>query len=72
MEDAERWSIISYEDQKALADREYEAVRLLGEGAFSKVVLVRKKALRQLQPEGKQLASLQEEDFTDYAACKIS
>lgn len=72
MEDINRRAFISYEDQKALADKEYEAVHLLGEGAFSKVVLVRKKALTLLQPAGEQQDSLQTEDFIDYAACKIS
>lgn len=71
MEDAERWSIISYEDQKALAGRGYEAVRLLGEGAFSKVALVRKKTLTQLQHTGKRRDGLQAEDSMDNAACKI-
>lgn len=72
MEDIKRGALISYEDQKALTGREYEAVRLLGEGAFSKVVLVRKKDLTQLQPAGEQRGSLQVEDLIDYAACKIS
>lgn len=72
MENVERKSGISYEDQKALADRGYEAVRLLGEGAFSKVVLVRKKVLTQLQYTGKRRNDLQTESFTDNAACKIS
>ena len=72
MEDIERRPVISYEDQKALAGRGYEVVRLLGEGAFSKVVLVRKKALTQLQHTGVGRDDLRAEDLIDSAACKIS
>ena len=72
MEDIERRPIVSYEDQRALSGRGYEVVRLLGEGAFSKVVLVRKSALTQLQHTGERRDGLQTEGFTDNVACKIS
>lgn len=72
MEDIERRPAVAYEDQKALAGRGYEVVRLLGEGAFSKVVLVRKKAVTQLQPTEERRDGLQTESFIDNAACKIS
>lgn len=72
MKEIGRGSVISYEEQQALAARGYEAVRLLGEGAFSKVVLVRKKFLTKLQYTGKGRDGLQTEGFTDNVACKIS
>lgn len=72
MEDIGRRPIVSNEDQKALSGRGYEVVRLLGEGAFSKVVLVRKSALTQLKHTGERRNGLQTEGFTDNVACKIS
>ena len=72
MEDIEGRPIISYEDQKALTYRGYEIAQLLGEGAFSKVVLVRNKALTQLQHTEERRDSRQSEGFIDIAACKIS
>lgn len=72
MEDIERRQVVSYEEQKVLTDRGYEVVRLLGEGAFSKVVLVRRKALIQLKHTGEWWDSLQTDNFIDNAACKIS
>ena len=71
MGDIERRPAITYEDQKALAGRGYEIIRLLGEGAFSKVVLVRKIALTQ-QHAKERRGSIQTESFSDEAACKIS
>lgn len=72
MEDIERRPDITYEDQKALAGRGYEIIRLLGEGAFSKVVLVRKKALTQRQYMEVRRNGMRTEGFSDEAACKIS
>ena len=71
MEEIARRQIVSYEDQETLADRGYEVVRPLGEGAFSKVFLVRKKALPKQHTKA-QRDSLQTEKFIDNAACKIS
>ena len=72
MEDIERGSVITYEDQKILADRGYDVIRLLGEGAFSKVVLTKKQTLTQRQHTKKRRDDIREESLINNAACKIS
>lgn len=61
--------MISNEDQKALSLRGYEAVRMLGEGAFSKVALVREQVSVKRQHTKERQGSWQS---VSYIACKIS
>lgn len=61
--------MISKEDRKALSLRGYETVRMLGEGAFSKVVLVRDQVAVQWRQTAQRQGSWQ---AGRYIACKIS
>ena len=72
MKKIERTQAITYEDEKVLTGRGYEIIRSLGEGAFSKVVLVRKRALAQRKYTEKWRGDEQTESFSYDAACKIS
>ena len=61
--------MISQEDQRVLSLKGYETVRMLGEGAFSEVALVRKQIrTRSQQTEERQTGA----QTGSYIACKIS
>lgn len=72
MANIERRSAITHEDQKALAGRGYKIIHLLGEGAFSKVFLVKKEPLMHQPRTEVRRGRTYPETFSEDVACKIS